>query len=408
MTCSLRLLSRQTLAPLAFAGSAFAVGACTNTATSSAVQPLSNHVTPAKTITWAFTKVENTTGSNYAVTGINDAGVIAGTYTAKPVSTTTYKSVTNSYIAVPQSSGTYQFTNDNYPYAVESNVSAINPDANATATMIEAGWVLEPGHLNNSPPYPAYGVANNHGLWSVMHPHPGEDQCSNSSEKMELLGINDAQTAVGFYTKTPTSKGNCTTDVAFEVTPGGNYNSILPSLSSDYSSSMATGINDNNDTAGLAMTSSKAVVAWYLCSGSQGTLEVLKVPGIQFSPQNPISINGSCKNSSEMIAGSYTDTAGTHGFVCNPNAKNNSQCSSYETVPDPCGGCGSNKHDTVVYGINDSNDICGSYFDSDDVQVGFVGIASGSVTLRRKGRASGGSAQPIEGLRPQAVKSQTP
>jgi hypothetical protein len=86
MTSPFPSLSRETLVAVVSATCAFALGACSNTVTSTAVQPLSKHGVSAQTISWTFHQVDDTGSnrSNYAVTGINDDEHIVGTYKAPP------------------------------------------------------------------------------------------------------------------------------------------------------------------------------------------------------------------------------------------------------------------------------------------------------------------------------------
>ncbi len=343
---------------------AFAAGACSNTATSTAVQPLSKHGVSAQNISWTFYQVDDT-GSNNAVTGINDAEHIVGKYSEHPT-TTLYKIVNNSYIGIPQTSGSYTFHNDNYPNAVESTITALSPKGPGYSSSVEAGWLREPGHLTKIAPYPPYGVVNNQGLWTVMHMHLGEDLCTPPPQAMELSAINDGQTAVGFYTEH--SQG-CA-DEALEVSIGEQYTEITPS---GYYSAAAGGINDSGHVVGTGMMiKSGPTFAWYLPSGTD-TAGVKTLSGLPGVPMPQISIN-----SSDVIAGSYTESGATHGFICDWDKNSNPTCSSNQTVKYPCGSSCGAADDTIVYGINDSEDICGSYVDSGGHQHGFVGIVQPS------------------------------
>ncbi len=369
MTRSSPSFSRQILVAVLSAMCAFAASACSNTATSTAVQPLSKHGVSAQNINWTFYQVDDT-GSYNVVTGINDADHIVGKYSEHPT-TTLYKLVNNSYIGIPQAPGSYTFHNDNYPNAVESAITALSPKGPGYSSSVEAGWLREPGHLNKYAPYPPFGVVNNQGLWTVMHMHPGEDSCDPPNQAMELSAINDGQTAVGFYTEH--SQG-CA-DEALEVSIGEQYTEITPS---GYYSAAAGGINDSGHVVGTGMMiKSGPTFAWYLPSGTD-TAGVKTLSGLPGVPMPQISIN-----SSEVIAGSYTESGATHGFICDWDKNSNPTCSSYQTVPNPCGGCGGAADDTIVYGINDSEDICGSYVTSDGHQHGFVGIAQPGRLRRR-------------------------
>lgn len=355
MTCLFLPLSRQNVAAVAFAACAVAASACSNSDTN-AMQVFSSNVSKAQSITYTYYTVDDPNGTDNEVTGINDLRIIVGSYSP---STATSGSI-SSYISAPVNTGTYQnFTDSSYPDAVVTNTYtwAISPTASPS---IEAGWALEPGGFANGT---TSGIVNNQGLWTVMHPDKNEGSGKYNCQIMELLGVNDEHTAVGYYVLPLTKTSvNCTTRVpstrAFQIFSGQNMGDIK-GLNS-YLSSEATGINDSGTVVGWATTTT-AVIGWTASTGAKA----VPMP----SPTGALAVKPSGINNSGVIAGEYTDASNkTHGFVYTSGG-------GYQNI--------SYHSNTVVYGINDHNDICGYYLDDKGKRHGFIAIA-GSTALRRR------------------------
>lgn len=379
MACPSLSTRWQMLGALVLMATAVAVSACSNsTGNSAAVQPLAKRASGSLPISFMYyLRIDDPNGSNTAVTGINDAGKIVGTYSVAGSGTNV---ITQSFTATG-SGATYNFVGNNYPQPRDNGpvqtgtaLVAINPGATSTPT-VEAGWVVDPGSFTYT-----LGLLNNQGLWTLLHPFTGggEDGSCGSS-LMELNGINDAFDAVGVYErKQTTTKNSPCVDQAFEAKPDEDLSKIQ--LGSGFQSSAATGIDDpgasGSDIVGWgaqAITHGEGV-GWYEKAGST-TPTVITIP-------NAVSVKALGINADgEIVAGSYSEGAAatTYGFLCS------APCGSSNTFQTPINPCSSNGcSDIVVYGINDKNDICGSYMDSNGQQHGFVGVPRTAKTLHRR------------------------
>jgi hypothetical protein len=371
MICPFLSARWQTLAALVLAASAVAVSACSNATTNAAVQPLAKHASGPLPYTFTYHSIDDTSGTNTAVRGISDSQEIVGTYSMAVGST----SITQSFTSTPDPSKTYgSFVSVNYPQPVNTasppstgtDLVAINPGAMAVPT-VEAGWVVNPGGFDYN-----LGLVNNQGLWTALHDF-GEG--SASCKEMELNGINDADTAVGFYHK---ETGIACVARAFVAKPGENYSDYEPV--SSFSASVATGIGDPDtngkvDVVGWGVQPSSAVtVGWYQPKAG-GALIIIKIPNHTSAPVQALGINAA----GNKIVGSYTVGNTTYGFLCTAPCKYSTDFQTIQPFSSP---------DTIVYGINDNNEICGSWVDPLTMkQYGFV-ATSQAKRLRRRAEQS--------------------
>lgn len=377
MICPFLPAPRRTLAALFLAASGVALSGCSSTDTSAAVKPFAKHVSGSPSFTFTFQKVDD--GTNTAVTGISDSQEIVGTYCLSAC--TTSKAITQSFTSTPNGSGVYgTFVGDNYPQPIDTGdtdtstyLVAINPGKVATSNTVEAGWAVQPAGL-----FFTLALINNQGLWSVFHTFPsgGEDGLS-LCKVMELSGINDSYDAVGYYTKhngkTSQCKNSSRVDQAFEASPGEGFQEIQ--LGSEYGSSVATGIADTASkvtrVVGWAIPSGSSQMVGWSKSSYTGTGGVTKItiPSAPTAPVQALGINAA----GTTVVGSYTVSGKTYGFLCDWPC---SSTSSFQTGIKECDSCA-----TVVYGINDSNEICGYYIGVDGHQHGFVATSN---SLRRR------------------------
>jgi hypothetical protein len=114
-------------------------------------------------------------------------------------------------------------------------------------------------------------------------------------------------------------------------------------------SATATAINNNGDIVGFATGSAGKMFSWLLAGGHLTTFGFPGIPG--GSDTQALGINDE-----DQIVGSYVDAGMTHGFVLSDPMGPHSH---WQTIDDP-GGVGS----TVVNGINDAGDLVGFYTDS--------------------------------------------
>jgi hypothetical protein len=214
------------------------------------------------------------------------------------------------------------YVNENFPGSAQTQVTAIDDKGNTAGFWVTAG-------------------GTNHGFieWNgvfASYNDPLTPKIKGSVN--QLLGINNAGTAVGFYND---AKGN---SHAYKLNQGtGKFTPIhVPGASV-----VATGINNVGDIVGFATDAAGNTSSWLKI----GTTTIsYQFPG--GSDTQALGING--KN---QIVGSYLDGAGVlHGFVLtNPMGPT----SHWQSIDDP-GGVGS----TVVNGINAAGDLVGFYTDA--------------------------------------------
>ena len=249
--------------------------------------------------------------------GINTKGVIAG-YFGSGVSGHPNKG----YLLKPPYLSS-DYVNENFPGSAQTQVTALNNDGDTAGF-----WVSDNG--------------TNHGFveWNrvfASYNDPNTPDVAGSVN--QLLGINDAGIAVGFYND---AKGN---SHAYKVNQAtGKFTAItIP----DSVSTVATGINNAGDIVGFSTDSAGETSSFLLVGSSLTTY--------QFPSGSDTQALGI--NDSDQIVGSYLDSKGVmHGFEL---SKPLGPKSTWLTVDDP-DGIGS----TVVNGINDAGDLVGFYTDS--------------------------------------------
>jgi probable HAF family extracellular repeat protein len=249
--------------------------------------------------------------------GINTKGVIAGYFgsgaTGHP---------NKGYLLEPPYLSS-DYVNENFPGSVQTQVTGLN---NLGDTC---GFWISGNNTNR-------GFVEWNGVFA-SYTDPNTPKGAGSVN--QLLGINDAGIAVGFYND---AKGNSHAYTVNQAT--GKFTAInIP----DAVSTTATGINNAGGVVGF-FTDSAGQTASFLLVGSSLTT-------YQFPSGSDTQALGI--NDSDQIVGSYLDSKGVmHGFEL---SKPLGPKSTWLTVDDPHG-IGS----TVVNGINDAGDLVGFYTDS--------------------------------------------
>jgi hypothetical protein len=155
----------------------------------------------------------------------------------------------------------------------------------------------------------------------------------------QLLGINDAGTAVGFYND---RAGNSHAYTLNQATGAFTALKMVPGVST-----VATGINDTGDIVGIATSASKVTSSWLIHAGH---LTSYQFPGGSDTQAFGV-------NSKDQIVGTYLDGGGVmHGFVLSSPLGPKSH---WQSIDDP-NGVGS----TTVNGINTAGDLVGFYTDA--------------------------------------------
>ncbi len=259
------------------------------------------------------------------VTGINQLGQITGYYGtgSKSDPAVGYKS------APPYS----KFQPVRYPGAINTYPMGISDD------FLDSGYFLSNTTGNHT-----FGFVKEHGLYTLYKDFKTP---KGPNTVNELLGINDSDVAVGFYTDL---SGN---NHAYELfaTEGKFVNLDPPG----FSSTVGAGITNQGNVAGFGVTSKGATEGWIYLNGVYRTLSY---PGSTSTEALGI-------NWEDQVAGEYTSKDGTtHGFVV---TKANTNQPIWQAIDEPdAAGV------TVINSINHHHAIAGWYVDSTGDTDGFV------------------------------------
>jgi hypothetical protein len=256
--------------------------------------------------------------------GINNEGVIAGYFGsgAQGHPNQGYRLSAGSY------------ANENFPGSRQTQVTGLN-DLGVTVGF----WSTQ-----NT----ANMVNNNFGFYRVSgHYHtvnfPTGDNASPQVD--QLLGVNDRDVAVGFYTNGQGSNRGYTYNIRTRsftrvLVPGAPAGEAGPSLT-------AAAINNSGDVAGFYAKSSSQTDAFLRLHS--GRFITLAVPGAAMTQAFGV-------NDRDEVVGAYTvgtgSSAATHGFTWRPGY-------GFRTVDDPHG-----QGSTTINGVNDAGDLVGFYTDS--------------------------------------------
>jgi hypothetical protein len=226
------------------------------------------------------------------------------------------------------------YRSENFPQAVQTQVTGLNDDG------VTVGFRST---MNN-----ASNVNDNFGFYAV-HGHfhsvsfPTGDNANPQVD--QLLGVNDHEIAVGFYTNGQGSNRGYEYNIRTHqfsrvLVPGAPLGTAGPSLT-------AAGINNWGDVAGFYNKTPSKVDAFLRLHNGQ--FVTLAVPGAAMTQAFGV-------NDSDEVVGAYTvgtgNSAMTHGFTWRPGH-------GFTTVDDPHG-IGA----TTINGVNDAGDLVGFYTDS--------------------------------------------
>jgi len=224
-------------------------------------------------------------------------------------------------IVLPAASG-YDFPG---AWALNNNGTVVG-NCNAISDFnISPGFIYERGVISILPPAPFAGG----------DPNPDDYQALG-----DPTGINDADTAVGWFTDATGSVHG------FTYTADGEYTQLPDAMDGPLPGGWAAGINNQGDIVGAA-TGDLANGPWRGWVLHQGSYTLFDVPDAVATFPNGINDRGD-------IVGYYVDGDGaTHGFLRNRN--------KYVTVDFPGAGA------TAASGINNLGQIVGNYSESGDL-----------------------------------------
>jgi hypothetical protein len=252
--------------------------------------------------------------------GINDFGEIAG-YFGSGAATHPNKG----YRVID---GARRFVAENVPHSVQTQVTAIN---NTGVTVGFSSAANNANQVNDNT-----GFVLRHGVFhSVAFPAH-----SNANPKVnQLLGVNDDDLAVGFYTDAAGNNHGYRYDIG-----RGTFTAIpVPGATS----ATAAAINDRDQIAGFDTTSAGATEGFL--RGANGSITHLAYPGASMTQALGVSNRGEVVGVYQVGTGSG---AATHGFTWTAKV-------GFQTVDDP-NGVGT----TTINGVNDAGVLVGFYVDA--------------------------------------------
>ena len=313
------------IAAAAIASGMITAGALALGTTAASASPLAAHA-------YSFQTVDNAGDLTFnQLLGVNDLGVIAGYFGSGAQG-----HPNKGYQLLPPYQQ-HRYVNENFPGSVQTQVTGLNNQGvtvgfwsgmnNANQVNDNHGFVDVHGHFRNAD-FPVGAPAA-----------PPVDQ---------LLGVNDSDVAVGFYTD---ANGN---NHGYEFNASsGRFSTVAEA---GVSSLTAAAINDRGDVAGFYTNPRTGNTDGFLKAGHRTFID-LNVPGSSSTMALGV-------NSHDEVVGVYTtgsgDAAQSHGFTWTPQG-------GFRTVDDPHG-LGA----TTVNGVNDFGVLVGFYVDANGNTDGFV------------------------------------
>jgi hypothetical protein len=254
--------------------------------------------------------------------GITNRGIIAGYFGSGAAG-----HPNKGYAVVPQFTQR-DFLNENFPGSVQTQVIGINN------TGVTVGFWSKQNTANNT--------NNNFGFywWHGQFHNVNFPTRNNASPPVnQLLGVNDAGIAVGFYTDAAgVNHGyefSVNSHVFFRVTDPGNSGASLT----------AAAINDHGDVAGFYNKTASQVDGFL--KWRNGTFVTLAFPGAASTQATGVNDFGE-------VVGNYTVGSGnaavTHGFTWRGGKFTTVDVTSASS--------------TVINGVNDLGDLVGFYTDA--------------------------------------------
>jgi hypothetical protein len=279
---------------------------------------------------YAFQNIINNTDPTFnQELGINSAGTIAGYFGAGNGLT---GHPNQGYTVVPPYAQA-NFTNENFPGSVQTQVTGLNN----TGTTVGFWAPSNNGGDNN------FGFVNVGGTFTQVD---NPNTPTTGGMVNQLLGVNNSNVAVGFYTD------------GAGVTHGYTYNIGGMTFSADINDPMAVGnttaaaINNSGEIAGFYTDAGGAFHGFIDNSGSFTTIDPTGSMGTMLLGLND---NG-------LAVGTYIDAMGVmHGLLYDLNND------TFQNIDDPFG-IGT----TTINGINDLDQLVGFYVDGADNTIGLL------------------------------------
>jgi hypothetical protein len=244
--------------------------------------------------------------------GINNQGVVAGYHGAAINKGFTYFS------------NTKKFVNENYPGSAQTQVTGINNLGKTVGFFITSGGETKGFQLGS-------------GLY-INSNFPG-------TTFNQLLSQNDMGQSAGYYSTKVDGTGP---DRPYVYDENGSTFELffLPNSVQ----AQATGINNAGNVCGFTVDSKSVSHGWLQLGG---TVQILNYP-------SSTSTQALGLNNKGQVVGSYTDAAGTHGFVYAVSSQ------KWQSIDNPDG-----VDTTIVNGINDNGVLVG-FFGTSPINTAFI------------------------------------
>ena len=279
-------------------------------------------------VSYGFSTLDNAADPTFnQLLGINDSRVIAGYFGSGAQG-----HPNKGYLLA---GGAY--TSENFPGSVQTQVTGLNNHGVTVGFWSDQNTANQ---MNDN-----FGWYNRDGLFHTVN-FPTQDNANPPVN--QLLGVNDSDVAVGFYTD---AKGN---NHGYEYRIGSGVFSRVTDQADPGASLAAAAINDRGDVAGFYTNAAGTTLAFLRAGGG---FRNLAYPGA--SATQALGVSGS-----DEVVGVYTDGTGNsatmHGFTWTPRY-------GFTSVDDPHG-VGA----TTINGVNDHGDLVGFYTDAAGNTHGFL------------------------------------
>lgn len=320
----MRKISRRALGiTVAAATGVIAVGAWTTAAHAGPVDAATSSAPQAST-SYRFTTLNNAKDETFnQLLGISNAGTIAGYFGSGAAG-----HPNKGYLLFPPF-GQRNYVNENFPGSEQTQLTGLNDNGT------KVGFYSTMNTANQ--------MNNNFGFWQRNGKYHVADFPTGSASNPpvdQLLGVNNNNIAVGFWTDTA---GN-THGYEYDINTNRYYTVTDPSAPSD--SLTAAAINNHGDIAGF-YTNGSGVTEGFLKEG--GKFITLSAPDASATTALGV-------NDHNEVVGTYTVGTGSsavmHGFTW-------TQGGGFKTVNDPHG-----VDTTTINGVNNAGDLVGFYVDS--------------------------------------------
>jgi hypothetical protein len=292
-----------------------------------------NASTPSSGTTYSFSTHDNANDPTFnQLLGINDQGAIAGYFGSGAAG-----HPNKGYLLLSRG-----YLNENFPGSVQTQVTGLN---NRGVTV--GFW----SSMNN-----ANQVNDNHGFVEFggrfrTADFPTGGRATPPAD--QLLGVNDSDIAVGFYTDANGTNHGYAYDILTR-----RFSSIVDPKAPS-ASLIAAAVNDENDVAGLYTTAAGSTDGFLLTH--RGQFIDLAVPGASSTLALGVNARGE-------VVGQYTPSSNPQaldGFTWTPQH-------GFTTVDDPHG-----MGTTTINGVNDRGQLVGFYVDGAGNTDGFIATPRG-------------------------------